>query len=71
MKSKIDLAKFDPGRLAFYEKENYVAYYWKRWLRLLFVSVAMVKEAYQLSWLQAVYAAYLVGGASPVVCTEK
>ena len=63
MKSKIDLAKFDPRRLAFYEKENYVAYYRKRWLRLLFVSVAMVKEAYQLSWPQAVYAAYLVARA--------
>ncbi len=44
MKSKIDLAKFDPRRLAFYEKENYVAYYRKRWLRLLFVSIAMVWE---------------------------
>ena len=63
MKSKIDLAKFDPRRLAYYEKENYVAYYRKRWLRLLFVSVAMVKEAYQLSWPQAVYAAYLVARA--------
>ena len=60
MKSKIDLAKFDHRRLAFYEKENYVAYYRKRWLRLLFVSIAMVKEAYQLSLLQAIYAAYLV-----------
>jgi hypothetical protein len=63
MKSKIDLAKFDPRRLAYYEKENYVAYYRKRWLRLLFVSIAMVKEAYQLSWSQAVYGAYLVARA--------
>jgi hypothetical protein len=63
MKSKIDLAKFDPARLAYYEKENYVAYYRKRWLRLLVVSIAMVKEAYQLSWLQAVYGAYLVARA--------
>jgi hypothetical protein len=63
MKSKIDLAKFDPRRLAFYEKENYVAYYRRRWLRLLVVSVSMVKEAYQLSLPQAVYAAYLVARA--------
>jgi hypothetical protein len=63
MKSKIDLAKFDPRRLAFYEKENYVAYYRKHWPRLLFVSIAMVKEAYQLSWLQAAYGAYLVARA--------
>jgi hypothetical protein len=63
MKSKIDLAKFDPRRLAYYEKENYVAYYRKRWLRLLFVSIAMIKEAYQLSLPQAVYGAYLVAQA--------
>jgi hypothetical protein len=63
MKSTIDLTRFDPNRLAFYEKENYVAYYRKRWLRLLVVSIAMIKEAYQLSWPQAVYGAYLVGRA--------
>jgi hypothetical protein len=49
--------------LAYYEKENYVAYYRKRWLRLLVVSIAMVKEAYQLTLPQAVYAAYLVARA--------
>jgi hypothetical protein len=63
MKSKMDLAKFDPRRLAYYEKENYVAYYRKRWLRLLVVSIAMVKEAYQLSLPQAIVAAYLVARA--------
>jgi hypothetical protein len=63
MKSKIDLAKFVPRRLAFYEKENYVAYYRKRWLRLLVVSISMVKEAYQLSLPQAMVGAYLVARA--------
>jgi len=63
MKSTIDLAKFDPRRLAFFEKENYVAYYQKRWLRLLVVSISMVKEAYQLSLPQAIYGAYLVARA--------
>ena len=63
MKSKIDLAKFDPRRLAYYEKENYVAYYRRRWPRLLVVSISMVKEAYQLSLPQAIYAAYLVARA--------
>lgn len=54
---------FSPNRVAYYEKENYVAYYQKRWLRLLQASVGMVKEAFGLSWLQAVYAAYLVARA--------
>ena len=63
MKSKIDLAKFDPRRLAYYEKENYVAYYRRRWLRLLVVSISMVREAYQLSLPQAIYGAYLVARA--------
>jgi hypothetical protein len=63
MKSPASLAKFDPNRLAHYETENYKAYYQKRWLRLLRVSIAMVKVAYQLSLPQAVYGAYLVARA--------
>ena len=62
-KSAQALANFNPRRLAYFEKENYVAYYRKRWLRLLVVSVSMVKEAYQLSLPQAVYAASLVARA--------
>jgi hypothetical protein len=58
-----DLARFDPHKLAHFETENYKAYYRKRWLRLLWVSVSMVKEAYQLSLLQAIYGAYLVARA--------
>ena len=51
---------FDPRKLAHYETQNYVAYYQKDWLRLLRVSVGMVKQSFGLSWLQAVYGAYLV-----------
>jgi hypothetical protein len=51
---------FDPRKLAHYETQNYVAYYQKDWLRLLRVSVGMVRQTFGLSWLQAVYAAYLV-----------
>jgi hypothetical protein len=54
---------FDPRKVAHYEKENYVAYYQKDWLKLFRVSIAMVKEAFALSWLQAAYAAYLVARA--------
>jgi hypothetical protein len=54
------MRNFDPRRLAHFEKENYVAYYQKDWLKLLRVSVSMVKEAFGLSWPQAIYGAYLV-----------
>ena len=57
------MRKFDPRKLAHYEKENYVAYYQKDWLKLLRVSVEMVKESFGLNWLQAVYGAYLVARA--------
>jgi hypothetical protein len=57
------LRRFDPAKIAYYETENWVAYYQKRWPRLLQVSVAMVKNSMSLSWPQAVYAAYLVARA--------
>ena len=57
------IRNFDPRKLAHYEKENYVAYYQKDWLKLLRVSVGMVKESFGLSWLQAIYGAYLVARA--------
>jgi hypothetical protein len=57
------IRNLDPRKLAYYEKENYVAYYEKDWLKLLRASVGMVKESCGLSWLQAVYGAYLVARA--------
>ena len=54
---------FDPAKVGRYETENWVAYYQKRWLKLLSVSVAMVRESFSLSPLQAAYAAYLVARA--------
>jgi hypothetical protein len=54
---------FDPRKVARYEKDNWVAYYQKRWLTLLRVYIGMVKEAFGLAWPQAVYAAYLVARA--------
>ena len=54
---------FDPARLAYFERENWAAYYQKRWGRLLQVSVGMVKEGFGLNTWQALYAAYLVGRA--------
>ena len=59
----IAMRNFDPRKIAYYEKENWVAYYQKRWARLLVVSVAMVKQTFGLNWLQAMYGAYLVARA--------
>jgi hypothetical protein len=63
MRADNPIRNFDPRKVAYYEKENYVAYYQKNWLRLFRVSVAMVKEAFALSWWQAAYGAYLVARA--------
>jgi hypothetical protein len=54
---------FDAYAVAHYEKENWVAYYQKRWLRLLRASVSMVKEAFGLSLGQALCGAYLIARA--------
>ena len=57
------MRNFDPRTIAHYEKENYVAYYQKDWLKLLRVSVGMIGEAFALSWPQAIYGAYLIARA--------
>lgn len=54
---------FDPQKLARLEKENYVAYYQKDWLKLLRVSIELVKEAFGLSLWQSTYGAYLMARA--------
>ena len=63
MKPNSPLGKFDPRKVARYEKDNYVAYYQKDWLKLLRVSVGMVGEAFGLNLFQAIYGAYLVARA--------
>jgi len=57
------MRRFDPRKVAHLEKENYVAYYQKDWLKLLRVSVGLVKESFGLNVWQAVYGAYLVARA--------
>ena len=57
------MRKFDPRKVAHFEKENYVAYYQKDWRKLLRVSVGLVKESFALSLWQAIYGAYLVARA--------
>ena len=63
MKPDNPMRNFDPRTIAHYEKENYVAYYQKDWLKLLRVSVGMIGEAFALSWPQAIYGAYLIARA--------
>ena len=63
MKPGNPMRRFDPRKLAHYEKENYVAYYQKDWLKLLRVSIGLVKESFGLSLWQAIYGAYLVARA--------
>ena len=63
MKPNNPIRKLNPRKLVHYEKENYVAYYQKDWLKLLRVSVGVVKESFGLSWLQAIYGAYLIARA--------
>ena len=57
------LPQLNPSALARYEKDNYVAYYRKEWLKLLRVSIGLVKESFGLNWLQAAYGAYLIARA--------
>jgi hypothetical protein len=63
MRTDNPIRNMDPRKLARYEKENYVAYYQKDWLKLMRVSVGMVKESFGLSLWQAVYGAYLIARA--------
>ena len=63
MKPDNPMRNFDPRKVAYYEKENYVAYYQKNWLKLLRVSVGMIGEAFALSLPQAIYGAYLIARA--------
>ena len=63
MRTARALRSFDPVKLARFERDNWAAYYHKRWLRLLQISVSMVREAFGLSLGQAFYAAYLVARA--------
>ena len=63
MRDQNPLGKFDPRKMANFEKENYVAYYQKDWFKLLRVSIGMVKESFALSLWQAIMGAYLVARA--------
>jgi len=46
---------FDPVKVAHYEKEAWVAYYQRRWFKLLRMLIALVRETFGLSPWQALY----------------
>ncbi len=54
---------FDPVRVARFERENYQAYYRRRWAELLRASVSLVREAFGLGLIDGVHGAYLVARA--------
>jgi hypothetical protein len=45
---------FDPVKVARYEKDSWVAYYQRKWFRLLRLLIGLVRSTYGLSLLQAI-----------------
>ena len=54
---------FDPARVARFERDNYVAYYRRRWFALMRASVLLVREAFGFGWFDGVRSAYFVARA--------
>jgi hypothetical protein len=59
----IQMRRFDPDKVAYFEKENWAAYYQRQWLRLFRVSVQMVRHAFVLPFWPALKGAYYVARA--------
>ncbi len=54
------MRSFDPIRLGGAECEAWVAYYRRRWLRVLVSAVLMVRLGFGLPWPRTLYGAWLV-----------
>lgn len=50
-------------KVAYYETQNYVNYYLRRWPSLALASISLAKELFDLTWPQAAYAASLIARA--------
>ncbi|HRF46518.1 MAG TPA: hypothetical protein PLC98_02735 [Anaerolineales bacterium] len=61
--------RFDPARVAHLERANYLAYYRRQWFTLLRVSIALVREAFGFTGLDALHAAYLIARAEIAFAT--
>jgi hypothetical protein len=54
------LRSFDPVRLADLEYRVWVAYYLRKWPRLLIASVGLVRVGFGMDWYRTLYGAWLV-----------
>ena len=55
---KKDLRKFNPDRVAYLDKEMWVAYYKHNFVRMLFLLLKLIHEQFGLNYLQSLQAAY-------------
>jgi hypothetical protein len=49
--------RFDPNRVAYYEKAGWEAYYNRQWLRVLTLMVGLNREQFRMPWWVAIRAA--------------
>jgi hypothetical protein len=54
------LRSFDPVEVGHLESAVWVAYYQRRWLRLLALSVALVHRAFRMDWPRTLHGAWLI-----------
>src|SRR5579884_164955 len=54
----VEAAGFDPDRLAYLETAIWRAYYSRRWLGVLWLTLQLVHEQFRMPWPQAIQAAY-------------
>lgn len=57
-------APFDPDRLAYLEVGGWRAYYDRKWPRMLWLMLLMMREQFGLSWPRSIQAAYYMVRAS-------
>jgi hypothetical protein len=50
--------RFDPHRVAYYEKAGWEAYYNRQWLRVLTLMVGLNREQFRMPWWAAIRAAF-------------
>lgn len=62
---------FDAHKVAYYETQNYINYYLRRWPALMYASVSFVKELFDLSWARAIYVASLLARAEFAFAPQK
>lgn len=69
--SQSRMRRFDPRKMGRYERQNWVAYYQKKWPSVFLISLRLVGEAFGLSWLDGVRGAYLVARAERAAAPDN